>query len=385
VDDLFLAISAVVVCSSLLAWLACRARQPIILAYFLCGLLVGPVGANLVPTVGALEDISRIGIVLLLFLAGLVLHPDRLKKFFRPAAIAVAGCCVFTWIMVTGFLAILGYSFTDGAIAGVALMFSSTILVVKLLPTTTLHHKRMGSICIAVLIAQDLIAVVALMFVGAETHGGLTQFLLWLPLTMVGLVAVAIVGEQFVLRKMMRLSDRYNEVLMMLCLGWCVGIAMLGEAVHIPYEVGAFVAGVAMARGKIALILSEQLKPLRDFFLMFFFFVLGATFKLDGLQSTWLPATVLAVLILASRPLLLRQLFLFAGEERAFANETGLRLGQASEFAIIIAVAAVQSGNLSPAASQMIQLTTILTFLVSSYIVVFRCPTPIGRPGLQRD
>lgn len=384
-DDLFVAISAVVVCSSLLAWLACRARQPIILAYFLCGLLVGPVGAGLVPRVEALEDISRVGVILLLFLAGLVLHPDRLHKFFRTAMLVTTACCFFTWVLTLAFLLVLGYDIMDSSIAALALMFSSTILVVKLLPTTTLHQKHMGSICIAVLIAQDLIAVIVLMFVGTTTPANLMQFLLFLPLTMVGLVAVAIVGEQFVLRKMMRLSDHYNEVLMMLCLGWCVGIAMLAEAFHVPYEVGAFVAGVAMARGKISLVLSEQLKPLRDFFLMFFFFVMGATFELEGLHATWLPGVALAILILVLRPLWLRCLFLLAGEERAFATETSLRLGQASEFALIIAVAAHASGNLSAQAAQLVQLTTILTILVSSYVVVLKCPTPIGRPGMQRD
>ena len=243
-DNVFIMISTVIACSSLLAWLACRGHQPIILGYFLCGVLLGPGVLGVVPSVDLLENMSRIGIVLLLFLAGLVLHPDRLQKFFKTAAIVTLAGSALTWILVFAFLRGWGYSTQDSAIAAAALMFSSTILVIKLLPTTTLHHKRMGSICIAILIAQDLLAIVVLLFVGSETPSGL--LLLWLPVKLVLLVALTILGEQFVIRKMMRRTDRYNEVLVMLCLGWCVGIALLAKLAGLPYEVGAFAAGVAI-------------------------------------------------------------------------------------------------------------------------------------------
>ena len=382
-DSVFFVISTVVVCSSLLAWLACRGGQPIILGYFLCGVLLGPGVLGIVPSVDLLQDMSRIGVALLLFLAGLVLHPDRLRTFFRTAVVVTLAGSALAWCLVFAFLRAWGHGPQDSAVAAAALMFSSTILVVKLLPTTTLHQKRMGSICIAILIAQDLLAVVVLLFVGAAPSG---LVLLWLPLKVMLLVAVAVLGEQFALRKMMRSADRYNEVLVMLCLGWCVGMALLAETIGVPYEVGAFAAGVAMARGKIALVLSEQLKPIRDFFLMFFFFVLGATFDILHLRDVWLPALLLAALIVVSRPLWLRWLFRQLGEEPAFAKETALRLGQASEFALIIAVAATQGGHLSARVAHLVQLATILTMLVSSYVVILRCPTPIGvRPGLQRD
>ncbi len=385
-DDLFVSMSAVIVSCSLLAWLACRGRQPIILAYFLCGTLIGPAGLRLVTDVAGLDHISRIGITLLLFLAGLVLHPDRLLRFFRQAVLVTLAGSAFTWVLVFAFLRAWGYTWMDSSVAAVALMFSSTILVVKLLPTTALHQQRMGSICIAVLIAEDVLAVVALMLIGSAGGGALAHSLALLPVKAIALVALAVAGERFVVRRMMQAADRYAEVLLMLCLGWCVGIALLAEAVGVPYEVGAFTAGVAMARGKIAPVLSERLKPLRDFFLMFFFFALGATFEVFHLGIVWLPAALLAGAIVLLRPLWLRWLFRRTGEEREFADEAGVRLGQASEFALIIAVAAAARGHLSTAVSQLVQFATILTMLASSYIVVFRYPTPIGvRPGLQRD
>ncbi|MBN2029617.1 cation:proton antiporter [bacterium] len=384
-NDPFTVMSAVVVCSALLAWLASQTRQPILIGYFLCGILLGPSCFHLVTSVEVLQDLSQLGVILLLFLAGLVLHPDRLKIFFKRAIVATLAGSALTWILIFTLLKIWGFPGRDCLIAAVALMFSSTILVVKLLPTTTLHQKRMGSICIAILIAEDLLAVGVLLFVGPQTNG-ITLSLLWLPLKAVLLIAVAVFGEQFVLRKMMWKADRYREVQVMLCLGWCVGIALLGSFVGIPNEVGAFVAGVTIARGKIALILSEQLKPLRDFFLMFFFFVLGVGLEFAHLHDIWLPALLAAGLILGSRPFWLRFLFRRFGEESEFTKETGIRLGQASEFSLVIAVAASGSGHLSEGMAQLIQIAAVLTMLVSSYIVILMYPSPIGvRPNLQRD
>ena len=394
-DNLLITISAVVVGSSVLAWLACQGRQPVMLGYFLCGLLLGPgrlqffsAGGppDVAPAVGTLGEISRLGVMLLLFLAGLVLHVDRLRIFFRTAMIVTIAKCALMWALMFAFLVAWQFGLRDSLIAATALMFSSTILVVKLLPTTTLHQKHMGSICIAVLIAEDLLAVIALLFVGSPAQAGLCELLLWLPLRLVLLVAVAFAGEQIVLRRMMRRADTYNEVLVMLCLGWCAGIALLAQNLGVPYEIGVFVAGVSIARGKIALLFSEQLKPLRDFFLMFFFFVLGAGFDFSQVRSIWLPALLATAGIAGLRPFLLAWLFRKTGEARDFALETGFRLGQASEFALIIAVVALQGNHLSPEMAALVKLATVLSMLVSSYLVVLKYPTPIGvQPGLQRD
>ncbi|OVE75625.1 hypothetical protein BVX97_04040 [bacterium E08(2017)] len=376
--------SAVVVCSAILAWIASQTKQPILVAYFLCGIFLGPAGLSIVTDIELLHEMSRFGVMLLLFLAGLVLHPDRLAKFFKKAAtITIAGSAL-SFLLVFMVLKIWGFTTADCTVSAIALMFSSTILVVKLLPTTTLHQKYMGSICIAILIAQDLLAVLFLLLIGPHEQG-IIQFL-WLPVKVVLLTFGAVFGEQYVVRKMMRKADRYNEVLLMLCLGWCAAVALSAELIGIPYEVGAFIAGVTIARGKIALILSEELKPLRDFFLMFFFFVLGATLELEQLRSIWLPSLVISLLIAGSRPFWLSFLFKKLGEEDDFATETGFRLGQASEFALVIAMAASASGKLTPQIAQLVSLTTVLSMLFSSYLVVMKYPTPIGvRPKLQKD
>ena len=377
-DGYFQIICVIVVSASLLAWLACRFRQPVLLGYFLCGVLIGPWGLGIVNQTELLSHISRIGVTLLLFLAGLVLHPKQLGSFFRTAMIVTFGGCFGMWLLLFGILKICGNSFSESLIMGVALMFSSTILAIKLLPTTTLHQKRMGGICIAVLIAQDIIAVIVIMLVGLDGSGSLWWFIPALAGKAVLFVVLVMLAEQYLLRRMMQSVEMFNEVLLMLCLGWCLGVAVLAEHIGLSYEIGAFVAGVAMARWKLSLIFSEQLKPLRDFFLMFFFFVLGAEFDVHLIATVWMQAVVLGVLIVGIRPFFLSWLLRISGEKPEFAKETGFRLGPASEFALIIVVAAVAHGRLSEKSSHLVQFATIITMLISSYIVVFRYPTPIG-------
>lgn len=384
-NDIFLEMAVIAAGSALAAWIACRLKQPVILGYFVCGLLIGPIGLHVITDVDFLQQISRIGITLLLFLAGLVLHPNRLNTFFKTALVVTLGSCIVTIAVVFPLLRLFSFSVQDSIWCAAALMFSSTILVVKLLPTTTLHQQRMGSICIAILILQDLLAIIALMLLGI--HPGQTGRLLFLlPVKVAAVIFSAALIERFALRWMMRKVDRFNEVLLMLCLGWCLSVAAAAEAIGISYEVGAFVAGVVMAQTQIARVLSEQLKPLRDFFLMFFFFVLGAQFDPFYMQEAWIPALILSLIIIAFRPWALQKLFIKAGEKPDFSKETGVRLGQASEFALIIALAAVQSGHLSMRGSQLLQLVTIGTMILSSYIVVRKYPSPIGvTPKLHRD
>lgn len=385
-ESYFLDICLIAVSAALFAWTACRFHQPILIGYFLCGVLLGPWGFKLINHIELLEHISHIGITLLLFLAGLVLHPECLAKYFRTAITVTIGGCIASSLLVFGVLFAFGYPPIECLIASLALMFSSTILAIKLLPTTTLHQKRMGGICIAILIAQDILAVVLIMIVGLNAENSLWKFILLLNLKAIILIALVILFERFLLRKMMQSTELYNEVLLMLCIGWCLGIAALAEYMGLSYEIGAFIAGVVMARGKISLILSEQLKPLRDFFLMFFFFVLGAQFNLFLAQTVWMPALMLSIIIIIARPFYLKKLLCLMGEEKGFSREISYRLGQASEFALIVAVTAAASGKLSGKVSQLIQLTTILTMIASSYIVVFRFPTPIApNTKLKKD
>lgn len=379
-DNVFSSIAIIIVVSALSACFGILSRQPIVVAYIAAGVVLGPWGFSVVKNVHLVNDISHIGVVLLLFLAGLVLHPQRLLALFRKTMfITVLAGLVCSGVMF-GLMLLWHYSVTESLLAGAAMLFSSTILVVKLLPTTTLHQQRMGSLCIAILVAQDLLAIALLLLLKGDRPDSWIAGVLMLAKG-VAVITVIMLVEQFVIRPLMKRIDYYHEVLLLLSLGWCLGVAVATDYLGFSHEIGAFVAGLALARSPISLFLSEGLKFFRDFFLVLFFFTLGAGIDLGILRSVWMTALVGGVALLIVKPLLYRWLFIRSGESIPFSTEIGTRLGQSSEFSLIVAVVALDHGIISAQVSQLIQVITIFTMIVSSYLTVAFFPSPLGVKG----
>jgi len=263
-------------------------------------------------------------------------------------------------------------------------MFSSTIIGLKLLPTTMLHHQHIGEIIISILLLQDLIAILILMLVqgGSLPIGELMLAGLGLPL----LAAVAFYGDRYVLFPLIARFDTIQEYVFLLAIGWCLGFAELAGMFGLSHEIGAFIAGVAMATSPIALFIADSLRPLRDFFLVMFFFSLGAGFALPAIGTVFWPALLLAVLSLAVKPGVFRVLLVRTGETERRSREVGVRLAQISEFSLLIALAAAGSGLIGERANYLIQLAVLLSFALSSIYVVRRYPTPIAvSDSLRRD
>jgi len=372
-------LSIILVGAALLSFFAVLLKQPIIIAYILCGVLVGPWGGGWIQHVEFIETISHLGITLLLFLAGLCLHPQKLIRLFKKTTLITLGSCLSSFVLAFLFAFLFQFSILDSLCIGLALMFSSTILVVKLLPTTRLHHEKMGAVCVSVLILEDLLAIAVLAWIrclGAEQSIALNFILLSAKLCV--FIGVLVAFEYYILRRIMTRVERLHEVLFVLGLAWCFGVASVSNSMGLFYETGAFFAGVVLARHPIALFISEKLKPIRDFFLVLFFFTLGAKLDFLVIKNIVGPALLLTILFVLIKPWVFKKLFILSGEHPAFAKETGIRLGQLSEFSLLIAFLAFELGHISISASQFIQLVTIITFIISSYLVVFMYPTPIG-------
>ena len=258
-----------------------------------------------------------------------------------------------------------GYGFGGGDILliGVAASFSSTIIGLKLLPTTVLHHRHTGEVIISVLLLQDLLAIVALLVVHG-LHGEQSPFLdialLFIALPALGVVAWF--GQRYILLKLFLRFDRIQEYIFLLTIGWCLGLAQLAETIGLSYEIGAFTAGVALAASPIALHIAESLKPLRDFFLVMFFFGLGAGFDLAAAWQVVIPAALIGFSLLLIKPVVFRFLLVKQAESNKLAWETGIRLGQLSEFSLLIVFVARQNGIISDPAFYAVQLATILRF-----------------------
>jgi len=373
--------------AAIFATFALYARQAMIVAYIALGLILGPSGMGFITDSELISDISNIGIIFLLYLLGLDLLPQQLWQMLREATVVtLLSSAIFCLIGFTiGF--IFGYELLQAMLIGAVMMFSSTIIGLKLLPTTTLHHKHTGQIIISILLIQDLIAIVILLLLQGYGKGGnlvvdIAMQLLYLPV----LVGIVYLIERFVLIKLIQRFDEIHEYIFLLAIAWCLGIAELAHFVGLSHEIGAFVAGVTLASSPIALFITERLKPLRDFFLIIFFFSLGAGFNLSVINEIFIPGTILAVLVLICKPIVFGWLLRREGEKKYVSYETGFRLGQISEFSLLIAVLAVNSGFIDEKTSYLIQFATLLTFIVSSYIIVLRYPTPISvRDRLRRD
>lgn len=375
--------------AAVFASVALFTRQPLIIAYIALGACIGPYGLSLVTDLDLLSDIGHVGIIFLLFLLGLDMQPQALWATLRNSTVvAIISSTVFLGVGF-GTTWLFGYSAIDSIIVGAAMMFSSTIIGIKLLPTTVLHHRHIGELMIGLLLLQDVLAIVVLMILlsisgnGSESVGKeIALSLLSLPL----LATAAWLLVRYVLLPLITRFDRIHEYIFLLAIGWCLGLAEAAQVMGLSAEIGAFIAGVSIATSPISQYIAVNLKPLRDFFLILFFFAVGAKLDLSQLGQILIPAVLLAVLVLILKPVVYQFLLKGVSEKKTLAWDLGFRLGQASEFSLLIAYVAAGSALISTQASLLIQTTTIITFLVSSYIVVLNYPTPIAvSDKLRRD
>lgn len=366
--------------AAFLSTLVLYTKQSLLVAYILLGALLGPWGFRLVPDITVVQQVGEIGIVFLLFLLGLHLQPQNLVHMLKKVTwVAVISSVLFAAIAY--FIGRwFGLTVTESWVLGGSMMFSSTIIGLKLLPTTILHHQHTGEVMISVLLMQDVIAIIILILInGAQQGGGLSwDDVLLVGIALPALCLFAFAVERFVLIKLLARFDRTQEYVFLLAIGWCLGLSVLAQKLGLSEDIGAFVAGVVLASSPISLFIAESLKPLRDFFLVMFFFTIGATFNFGFASQVVIPAVILATLMLIVKPLLFYVLFTRTGEKKSVAKEVGVRLGQASEFSLLVASIALGTHLISDVASNLIQATTILTFIVSSYLVVLKYPTPIA-------
>lgn len=355
-------------------------RQSLLVAYILLGTAFGPWGLKWINDLSAVQEVGEVGILFLLFLLGLHLQPQNLLHMLKK----VTWIATFSSILFALVAYLIGRWFgltvTESWVLGAAMMFSSTIIGLKLLPTTILHHQHTGEVMISVLLMQDIIAIVVLILIKGAQQGGSFYWhgILLVCVALPALMLFAFLVERYVLVKLLARFDRTQEYVFLLSIGWCLAMSVLAHRMGLSEDIGAFVAGVALAASPISLFIAESLKPLRDFFLVMFFFSVGATFNFSYAAQVIIPACILAILVLVIKPLCFHLLFAKAGEKKAVSKEVGIRLGQASEFSLLVASIALSTKLISDVASNLIQATTILTFIVSSYVVVLKYPTPMS-------
>jgi len=242
---------------------------------------------------------------------------------------------------------------------------------------------------IGLLLLQDILAIIALIALNAlgdANSSNLVEQIIRPAIGLPLLITGCYLAVKHLLLPVLARFDRFQEYLFLVAIGWCLGIAELSASIGLSAEIGAFIAGVTIATSPISQYIAISLKPLRDFFLVLFFFSVGARVELSALPSVALAVGALSLGILIFKPLVYRALLGGVSERKELAWNMGFRLGQASEFSLLIAYVAVAKGLLSAEGAVLIQAVTIITLLASSYIVIMNFPTPIAiRDDLRRD
>lgn len=372
------------VIAAIIATLLLFARQPLLVAYFAAGVCLGPQGFNVFSDVDRLTQIAHIGIVSLLFLIGLEMQPKALLKTLKESVgvFLLATLALLSLFFATALA--LGFNTTDAIVIAVAAQFSSTIIGIKLLPTTVLHHRHLGDLMVGILLLQDLLAIVTIIILDNTSTSAFEM--IGVLSAAPALILLAFVGVKYVIAPLMARFERYHEYIFLLSLGWMMGLALLGSYFKLSAEIGAFVAGVSLATLPITRAIAVSMHPIRDFFLVIFFATIGANIELTSLKENILGALVIVAVCMAAKPVIYKLLLQRHSESNALAWDIGIRLGVLSEFSLIVVFLASTSGYLTGPAAQTLQLATIITMILNTYWVTNYLPSPLAaKQHLKRD
>lgn len=368
--DVFTELSLVIVITTLVSLFMRLIRQPLILGYILAGLLVGPSLLGVIHSTETFEAYSKLGIALLLFIIGLGMHVGELKKLGRVVVLTALASLIT--VGTVGFAVSMGLGFTrtEALIIGLALFFSSTIIIVKILSDKKEQNRLHGQVAIGVILVEDIVATFALLFIAANQHGGLELSeiggMLGKGVLLMGLLAFA--GAK-ILPKFSKYIASSQELLFLFAIAWGFGIASLFEISGFSIEVGALFGGVALASSPYAQEIAARLKPLRDFFVVLFFITLGESLNVTNLADALWPAILLSLVVIILKPFTITSVMGLLGYTKRVSFKTGINLSQISEFSIVLIVLATQAGLVRGEISAILTIVAIITIASSTYLM----------------
>ena len=371
--DVFTQLSIVIVIAAAVACVMRLLKQPLIIGYILTGIIVGPSMFQLVEDKHAFETFSEIGIALLLFIIGLELSISVIKRLGKPVFLTAAA--ILLSVGSIGFLVAATFQFTttEAILVGLAMFFSSTIIIAKVLSDKKEISRLNGQIAIGVILLDDIVATFALLFVAANSSGQPLGpmdigFLVIKGLAVTALIAFLSVK---VLPKVTKTMAKSQELLFLFALAWGFGVASAVNAVGFSIEIGALFAGVALAQLPYAKQIGARLKPLRDFFVILFFISLGEHMQVTNFGDVILPVVLLSLAVIIIKPLVVMLSLGLLGYTRRTSFKTGINLSQISEFSIILIVLAASSGMVSQNVTAIVTLVALITIATSTYLMQY--------------
>ena len=374
-EHIFTEVAAILAVASLVGAICLWLRQPLISAFILVGVLVGPVGLEWVHAHDQVELFAELGVSVLLFVVGLKLDPGLIRTVGMVSVIVAIGQIVLTAILGYALALAFGLEAFAAFYVAAALTFSSTIIIVKLLSDKREIDALYGRIAIGVLIVQDIVVVLLILLLGAYgTDIPNVNFVLEsLKVLAKGTGFLVLVGlvTRFVLPLLLHSLARSPELIVLFAIAWAIGLASLGVALGFSQEVGALVAGISIAATPYRASLAARLVTLRDFLLLFFFINLGVKIDVAHLATAMVPAIVMSLFVLIGKPLMVMTLMGRMGYVRQTSSMTGLTLGQISEFSFILAALGFSMGHIGEETVGLITLIGLITIGLSTYMILY--------------
>jgi Kef-type K+ transport system membrane component KefB len=347
-------------------------RQPLIIAYILTGIIVGPAVLNIIHSPDSIQLFADFGIALLLLIVGLGLNPRVIREVGKIAAyIATAKIALATlggYLVATA----LGYDKTAALYIGIALSFSSTIIILKLLNDKKEQNRLYGKISIGFLLIEDLLATFVLIGVTANSSGGITfSSVSVLLYKIIMLIALLTLFRIFILSRLTNLIARSQEFLFLFAIGWGLSIAALFGWAGLSIEVGALIAGVTLAPLPYAQEAASRLKPLRDFFIVLFFVALGSQLHVNSVMEVLPQALLLSLIVLVGNPLIVMGVMGLSGYTKKTSFSTGMTGSQISEFSLILLLLAQSQGQVGQQVVTLVTVIGLITIASSTYMITY--------------
>jgi len=370
--EVFIQISFIILIVLAVSFVMRLLKQPLIVAYIISGVIVGPYFLGILPGIEAVHTFSEIGIAFLLFIVGLHLTPRVIKEVGRISLITGLGQIFFTAIVGYFIAILLGFVPVTALYIAVALTFSSTIIILKLLSDKGDLDNLYGKISIGFLLVQDFVAILALIVISSLSTK--ENFLSIIGLTLLkgaGLVVILAPISIFLLPKFQRFFAKSQEFLFVFTVAWGLGMASLFYFAGLTIEVGALIAGVLLSVSPYHLEMSSKLTPLRDFFIISFFLLLGAQMAIGNVSSLVIPSIIFSLLILIGNPLIVMALMGMEGFTKKTSFFAGLTVAQIGEFSLIVAALGVRIGHIPNEVLSLITLTSLITIGICTYLVLY--------------
>lgn len=372
--DPFYLTAAILGLAALVGLVATRLRQPLLVAFIAVGILVGQAALGWVSDAESIELFAEIGIAVLLFLVGLKLDIDLIRTTGPVALVTGLGQVLFTSIVGFGLSLLLGMDPTTALYVAVALTFSSTIIIVKLLSDKGELDELHGRIALGFLIVQDIVVVAVMIVLSTVGRGGdadLIDEVLGIGVRAVALVVGLAVAMRWVLPWGMHQVARSQELLLIAAVAWAVSVAALGEWLGFSTEVGAFLAGFALASTPFREAVGSSLAPLRDFLLLFFFIELGSGLDFAAIESEIPAAILLSLFVLVGNPLIVMVIMGLMGYRKRVGFLAGLAVAQISEFSLIFVTVGRELGHVEDSAVGLVTLVGLITIALSTYLILY--------------